>query len=524
MRYALFALVGSALLTSPSLFAQSGNADAAPAELPQHLVKVLRTSNKAQTNRYVPVVYDFENVNPYSVSRQLRRVLDLEEGAYFAFMAPDGKSGKVLLALPEYQIPGIEEVIGYIDRADMTSSGGTQRNYVHLRHRDATDVGLVFSARLEGTPTIGVTADPRNNAVLLEDARSGLDRATNAVLEFYDLPTPQLEAVVTVYEVDVSDDGQLGLDYVAWKNGPGRNLFAIGAFANKEKITTFDGNSSALLYNSGRNTHNLPGREWHATGRNGAFFYDMPSAYFDFLVSKGRARIMTESKLVALNNETATLQVSDDILYYQEKHNPDLRAGARVRPLDPYGDFEAQIDTNSGNETTDQLGVNVADHPDNRVVVPSTLGRSLGVASAGFFLRYTPIIGQVASEIALQMSVVNHTGYADDGVPTLASRDIDTTFTINHDERELTIGGLVRQRRIDSANRMPWLGDIPVLGALFGGESRLDQKTQVFVTFKCKVAKFGESNVTNADAETREKATGARGFDVPANDPGFLSQ
>ena len=46
--------------------------DRAPDELPTHLIKVLRTSNKAQTNRYIPKVYTINNVNPYDVFRWIR--------------------------------------------------------------------------------------------------------------------------------------------------------------------------------------------------------------------------------------------------------------------------------------------------------------------------------------------------------------------------------------------------------------------------------------------------------------------
>lgn len=524
MRNALLAVLGGALLWPVPALAQPGNADQSPQELPQHLVKVLRTNNKAQTNRYVPKVYDFQNTNPYAAIRQIRRVMEIEESAWFSFVAPGEASGKLLVIVPEYQIPGLDQLVRVLDVPGITSSSGEKRLYFRLKHRDALDQGFLDVSALEGTPTFQAIPDPLNNAWLIEDAPSGVDRVHAAILSDYDLPTPQLEAIVTVYEVDVSDDGQLGLDYVAWKNGPGRNLFAVGGFAQKEKITTYDGNSSALLYNSGRNTHNLSGREWEASGRNGAFFYDLPSAYFDFLVAKGRARITTESKLVALNNETASLEIGEDILYYQEKDIPDMRAGARIRPLDPYGDFEAFVDTGSNSDITSLTGTTVADHPDNRVVVPSLTQRALGEASTGFFLQYTPSIGQQTSSIELNMSVVNHTGYAGDGTPTLASRDIDTSFNIDNDGREVTIGGLVRQRRIDSANKMPWLGDIPGLGYFFGGESRLDQKTQVFVTFKCTVATFGQSNLTDADIRTTEKATGARDFDAPKNDPGFLKK
>ncbi|MFH0945646.1 MAG: hypothetical protein V2A76_10650, partial [Planctomycetota bacterium] len=66
-----FALFGSALAFSGVAAAQpasdNANLNLSPDEIRTNLVKILRTSNKAQTNRYVPKVYNFQNVNPYAV-------------------------------------------------------------------------------------------------------------------------------------------------------------------------------------------------------------------------------------------------------------------------------------------------------------------------------------------------------------------------------------------------------------------------------------------------------------------------
>ena len=505
---------------APFATAQEIDLDAPPDELPTHLVKVLRTSNKAQTNRYVPKVYEFEHVNPYSVIRFVRRSIEIEESAWFAFANERRDGGKVLVVVPEYQVESLDRLMALIDRQGLTSQAGTSRLFYQLRYRDAFDPGLIAASANEGTPTAILIPDSHTNGWFVEDSPSGMARIADAVVNHYDKPVPQCEAIVTAYEVDVTNDGQIGLDYVSWKNGPGRNLFALGAFAQKEKITSMS-SPGALLYNSGKSTHTLPSKSWEATGRNGAFFYDMPSAFFDFLVVQGRARVMTKTKLSVLDRSTALLEVGEDILYYHEQHTPDLRAGSRITPLDPYGDLEAQTDSAFGGEITDVYGVRHADHPDNRTVVPKTVSRALGNASTGLFVQFTPTINQIGCAINFDMSIVNLTGWSDDGTPQLASRELSQFFKIPKDGREITLGGLVRQARVDSANGMPWLSDIPFLGALFGGESSLDKKTMVMVTFQIRVVDE-DGTLTDADRALAEQVEGGAEVRVPTNDPGFL--
>ncbi len=122
------------------------------------------------------------------------------------------------------------------------------------------------------------------------------------------------------------------------------------------------------------------------------------------------------------------------------------------------------------------------------------------------------------------MSIVNHTGYTDAGIPTVASRSLDQLFKIPLDGREITLGGMVRKRRVDSSNKMPWLGDIPVLGYLFGGESRLDQKTMVITTFAARVLDFGANNLTDEEAATQEYVDGQRDRSTMEAAPGFLNK
>jgi general secretion pathway protein D len=64
--------------------------------------------------------------------------------------------------------------------------------------------------------------------------------------------------------------------------------------------------------------------------------------------------------------------------------------------------------------------------------------------------------------------------------PTLTKRSMDTT-TIAKDAQTLVIGGLVRDNTILTENKIPLLGDIPLLGWLFRSQSRQTQKLNLLV-------------------------------------------
>jgi type II secretory pathway component GspD/PulD (secretin) len=384
--------------------------------------------------------------------------------------------------VPDYQLPYLDRLMAQLDRPQLDSNDGSSRNYVNLKHRDVFDPGIFDSVTAYGTPTVLLLRDEQNNALYLEDAPSGAEAMLAALAEI-DVPTEQLEAVVKVYEVDVTDDGRLGLDYVSWKNGPGRNLFAVGGSYQNEHITSFDGDPS-LIYDSGKGTQGLPGRQFSSGGGNVAYFFEFPSAFFDFLVAEGRARVMTESKLTALNRSTASLEIGDEILFFAVQNQNAPRGGSRVRPLDPWGDLDPLTGIPDG---VGAVPFADQDFPDNRTVTPLLAERALGSVDVGFTFRMTPTIHSQDSEVALFLALVDVTGWSDEGTPVLASRTVDTIVNIPRDGREITIGGMVSQRRIDGAAKMPWLGDVPVLGYLFGGESRMDQKVMVVVTLSTRV-------------------------------------
>jgi len=64
--------------------------------------------------------------------------------------------------------------------------------------------------------------------------------------------------------------------------------------------------------------------------------------------------------------------------------------------------------------------------------------------------------------------------------PTLGRRDFKTKVTVN-DGKTIVVGGLIRDEKSVTETRVPWLGDIPLLGWFFKHKSVSDTKTNLLV-------------------------------------------
>lgn len=443
--------------------------DAAADERGRRVVKVLRTTDKAQSTQFVPVALTVEHVNPYALIRFLRRPIEAEEGNWWTFKHPDGEKGLVLLNVPIWLVEPMRELVAEIDRPGQTSASGDERALVPLRHRDPRDVARFIGGYM--TPSATVLADPATGSIFLEDAPSGFGLATRTLAAELDQPRRQVLLRAKIYEIETNNDGTLGLDFHAWKNGPGRNLFAVGGYTESFHSSVHD-SGVAPVVSSSVDVNGLPGREFKNSGFNGTYFYDVPSAYFDFLVTKGRARVLTAPSLTVLNTETARFDTGEQLLYYLAQSTND--PGLRKTPVDPFGRDKA--------------------HPDNRTVWGTAAAR-IGVG-----VEVRPVIGEQVITLALAIGVTSHLGYDDAGAPVLQERDLATTLAARPGA-EYVLGGMTRTRVVQATRKVPILGSIPVLGYLFGGEiTTARQTTLVLVVSATPVDE--EGGLGEAEAAT----------------------
>jgi general secretion pathway protein D len=113
----------------------------------------------------------------------------------------------------------------------------------------------------------------------------------------------------------------------------------------------------------------------------------------------------------------------------------------------------------------------------------------------GITLRIKPQIGeggtvrmqifQESSDVITQATGTGNTG------PTTSKRSIESNVIVD-DGSILVLGGLIEDRFEDNNSKVPLLGDIPFLGALFRSESRTKRRTNLLVFLRPIVIRTAE--------------------------------
>src|SRR5205807_475490 len=81
------------------------------------------------------------------------------------------------------------------------------------------------------------------------------------------------------------------------------------------------------------------------------------------------------------------------------------------------------------------------------------------------------VIDEQTEEIASQDPVLG---------PTTSKRSAKTTIVVK-DQQTVVIGGLIQEHNIESVNKVPILGDIPIVGHLFREETRHKIRTNLLL-------------------------------------------
>lgn len=162
--------------------------------------------------------------------------------------------------------------------------------------------------------------------------------------------------------------------------------------------------------------------------------------------------------------------------------------------------------------------------------IPISTGEALGSANinpfrtierkdVGIQLEVTPQINE-GEEIRLQIrqEISSIAGPVSTSFSELVTnkREIETTVSVK-DGDIVVLGGLVQQDEITSVEKVPLLGDIPVLGRLFRSDSRSQTKTNLMVFLRPTIVR----NADDAQALTSQKFDYIRGQHSQVNSGGL---
>ena len=185
------------------------------------------------------------------------------------------------------------------------------------------------------------------------------------------------------------------------------------------------------------------------------------SATVNLLRAFGSVKVLSSPKLSVLNNQTATLKVTEDYVYFNVK---------------------------SDTTTTANVGTTVG---------VTTTPQSVAV---GFFMSLTAQISDGDTvTLNVRPSISSIYGYATDPnplipkdlqnkVPKIRTREIESLMRIESGDIAV-LGGLMEDRQDNNDGRVPGLGDIPFFGELFNTRGNSSSKSELVIFLRPTVIK-----------------------------------
>jgi len=107
--------------------------------------------------------------------------------------------------------------------------------------------------------------------------------------------------------------------------------------------------------------------------------------------------------------------------------------------------------------------------------------------------------GNIVSRIRAEVSSIDN-GVTVNGVPGLLVRETETTFNVKSGDT-IALSGLLSSNDNKTVDKVPLLGDIPILGELFKSKAFQEQRTELLVLVTPTILPAGSKTVIKPDLE-----------------------
>jgi len=270
--------------------------------------------------------------------------------------------------------------------------------------------------------------DTRTNSLIITDTREGLEAAERLIKELDKKPY-QVMIEAKMVDVKLSDLDEMGINWTYKEEDTAatqQEVYPAGVDTSKEKIVRgenlevsakFVPPTSGLIFNWGQVTDRL-----RLEAKLGA------------LIKEGKTKVLATPRVATLNNKEAKILIGDKYPYTITTEVPGQPR------LTTYGFVETGV----------------------KLTVTPTINEA------------RQIILKVKPEVSVP------TGGGSGVPPQVGTREAEVTVMVNNNET-LVIGGLIREDDIYNLEKIPFLGDLPFLGALFKYRKESKERTELLV-------------------------------------------
>jgi type IV pilus assembly protein PilQ len=311
-----------------------------------------------------------------------------------------------------------------------------------VKHVDVNDVGKALKEFISKDGSVSSIAG--SSHIIVTDTQSKI-RDIGKLLNKVDGVTPQVLVEVRIYDVTSKDNLDLGVEWGASRR---TNRSLLTGAAIEDDITISESGSDAYVHS--KTDPSVASGFGGATNKTGA----ATSAFL-------RVGLLNES-----------IDIDARLRAELEDIDAKLLANPRILVVDK---LEAVFDI-------------VTEHPYvERTISSSGITETVNFKEVGVKLVVTPQItanGAVRMHIAPEFGVViGQVQVSSSDVPIVDKRKFDTTAVVK-DGETVVLGGLRKKDTTIQVNKVPLLGDIPILGNLFKfqGEATTVNELVIFIT------------------------------------------
>lgn len=312
-----------------------------------------------------------------------------------------------------------------IEPADM---GMTE--VIKLRYTRATDIKKTIEP-IASNLKLKIEIDDISNSIILTGSPTGCDRIKK-ILTSIDVLQQQVTLEAKVVAINKTNMKDLGMDW-SWDATPQYSEFTPEKLTVSNGVTivepaTVTRNNNKGVIQFGRNPE----------GRPYEFYYQ---AKISALISNGNAKILASPKVTTINGKEARVLIGDRIPVLTE---------------------------NVSNGTT---------------------STTVQYVDAGIKLTYTPIInsdGTITAKVHTEVSTP--TLVADIKNYRITTREAESNVSMRNGET-MVIAGLIGSEETKNSSKVPFLSDLPLLGALFKSNHNSKSETEVVIFLTATIVK-----------------------------------
>ncbi|MCD0494866.1 type IV pilus secretin PilQ [Chromobacterium violaceum] len=313
-----------------------------------------------------------------------------------------------------------------------------------LRYRSAED----FKKVLDGDNNSGkkesllsergsVLIDPKTNTLIVNDIGTAIDKIRDVIAKT-DIPVKQVLIEARIVEATDNWERDLGIKLTYDRMDPKGIISGNPLGTNVNNVTNLNTNQPYVIQTTPAGV-NLPIATPYGTL---SALYNVGHSVIlglelQAMQAEDKGRIISSPRVMTADRQEATIEQGTEIPYQEASSSGATSVSFKKAVL--------------------RLNVKPQITPDNHVIMDITVNKD----SANF------------------EKTVN-------GTPSLSTEKIITQVLVENGGT-VVLGGIYQQQLNDVINKVPFLGDIPLLGALFRSSQKIDKRSELLIFITPKV-------------------------------------